>query len=257
MIADAHISASLGTLGLAAALRDAATQGATDACIVRRADSPTAARDRRAVANARLSSPAPLNVTEGVLVCAQAHRAPAAQAAVDAARDADVTLLAVDTVMDEPVAGSFTDDRTAAEAQRRYYMELNAVVRRVEGWDALALVDLVRAHTALAPFEEVRPLVEPVLAHLVDTGRGLAVDASSARRGLTADKALADILALYRELGGTVVTAGSLATERWMVGRGVDGLERMLEDLGFEGVCTYERHDPVMHPFSDPMALAS
>ena len=44
MIADAHISASLGTLGLAAALRDAATQGATDACIVRRADSPTAAR---------------------------------------------------------------------------------------------------------------------------------------------------------------------------------------------------------------------
>ncbi|BCV18972.1 hypothetical protein AAK684_02915 [Leptogranulimonas caecicola] len=258
MIVDSSIACSLGMsspVALAKVVHKAAGQGASEVCLVRHATSCTAA-GAGALAKASAYAPAGMKVTRGIMVDAQAHRIAEAQRAIDEAHEADVIMLYADKIMDEEVAGSFTVEHDAAEAQQRYYMELCAVVDRLEGWDALALVDLVRRYTALVPFEQIKPFVVQILKSLISHNCALAIDGSCVRSGLTRDKALYDILALYRELGGSFITVGSLATESWMIGRGVDELEAMLQELGFEGVYSYHEHKAVFHGFANGGAVA-
>ena len=261
MIIDSSIAYRLGVsfpITLSKAVRLAAELGASEVCFVQRAGRRSAGGGY-SFAKAYSRALAARKVTQGVLVSAQAHRIAEAQEAIDEACEADVVMLCVESVMGEEVADAFTKGRDAAEAQRRYYMELCSVVDRLEGWDSLASIDLVRRYTALVPFEQIKPFVTQILESLIAHGRSLAIDGSCTRCGLTRDKALRDILALYRELGGSLITVGSFATESWMVGRGVDELEAMLQELGYEGVYSYHEHKATFHGFAseESVALAS
>ncbi len=58
-----------------------------------------------------------------------------------------------------------------------------------------------------------------------------------------------EILKLYRELGGEIVTIGSDAhAPRW-VGWDSEGTQGELRELGFEAVYTFEKMKPMRHAF--------
>mgnify|MGYP001290410962 FL=1 len=59
------------------------------------------------------------------------------------------------------------------------------------------------------PFQNIKPLIEKVLKTVISDGKGIEVNTSSYRYGLSDTTPSTDILKLYRELGGKIITMGS------------------------------------------------
>lgn len=85
-------------------------------------------------------------------------------------------------------------------------------------------------HFCLAPHKEK---IAALLEKLISRGIALEVNTSTIWRGLGFTMPQAEILALYRELGGDLITIGSDAHSPQNLGRGIgEGLE-LLRSLGF------------------------
>nr|WP_300186270.1 histidinol-phosphatase HisJ family protein [uncultured Agathobaculum sp.] len=144
----------------------------------------------------------------------------------------------------------FQHGRTQREYNERYYEELLAVVQQYQGYSVLGHLDLITRYDkqGVYPFERVRPLVEAILRRVIADGKGIEVNTSSHRYGLTDTTPSVAILQLYRELGGTILTIGSDSHAPAHLGTHIEQARALLRDMGFRQFCTFERMQPVFHP---------
>lgn len=144
----------------------------------------------------------------------------------------------------------FQRGRTQREYNERYYEELLAVVQQYQGYSVLGHLDLITRYDeqGVYPFERVRPLVEAILRRVIADGKGIEVNTSSHRYGLTDTTPSVAILQLYRELGGTILTIGSDSHAPAHLGTHIEEARALLRDLGFRQFCTFEQMQPVFHP---------
>ena len=75
-------------------------------------------------------------------------------------------------------------------------------------------------------------------------GRGIEVNTSGWRYGLGAPQPTDDVLSLYRDLGGTIVTIGSDSHKPEHLGAYLRIAQDRLRALGFSRACTYECGEP-------------
>lgn len=91
--------------------------------------------------------------------------------------------------------------------------------------------------------------IETVLRELVKAGKALEVNVSGWRQGMGEPLPGGKWLAMYKALGGTMVTLGSDAHTAEDLGaditRGID----LLREVGFAGVTVFEKRKPVLYPF--------
>lgn len=144
----------------------------------------------------------------------------------------------------------FQRGRTQREYNERYYEELLAVVQQYQGYSVLGHLDLITRYDeqGVYPFERVRPLVEAILRRVIADGKGIEVNTSSHRYGLTDTTPSVAILQLYRELGGTILTIGSDSHAPAHLGTYIGEARALLRDMGFRQFCTFEQMQPVFHP---------
>lgn len=144
----------------------------------------------------------------------------------------------------------FQRGRTQQEYNERYYEELLDVVQQYQGYSVLGHLDLITRYDeqGVYPFERVRPLVEAILRRVIADGKGIEVNTSSHRYGLTDTTPSVAILQLYRELGGTILTIGSDSHAPAHLGTYIGEARALLRDLGFRQFCTFERMQPVFYP---------
>ena len=144
----------------------------------------------------------------------------------------------------------FQRGRTQQEYNERYYEELLDVVQQYQGYSVLGHLDLITRYDeqGVYPFERVRPLVEAILRRVIADGKGIEVNTSSHRYGLTDTTPSVAILQLYRELGGTILTIGSDSHAPAHLGTYIGEARALLRDLGFRQFCTFEQMQPVFHP---------
>ena len=77
--------------------------------------------------------------------------------------------------------------------------------------------------------------------------KGIEVNTSSHRYGLKDLTPSRDILKLYKELGGKIITIGSDSHKPGHLGAFVDETKEELKALGFEQICTFDKMKPVYH----------
>ena len=147
--------------------------------------------------------------------------------------------------------GDFQRGRTQEEIHRAYYEELLAVVECFRDYTVLGHLDLIRRYDPAGdyPFENVRDVVAAILRRVIDDGKGIEVNTSGIRYGLGDFQPCREILELYRDLGGTVVTVGSDSHRPEQLGSYLRLAYRELEELGFAGVWTFERGEGTLHRF--------
>ena len=97
------------------------------------------------------------------------------------------------------------------------------------------------------PFEKIKPIVEEILQVVIADGKGLEVNTSSYRYGLSDTTPSVEILKRYRELGGKIVTIGSDSHKPEHLGAYIEETKEMLRKAGYTQFCTYERMSPVFH----------
>ena len=57
-----------------------------------------------------------------------------------------------------------------------------------------------------------------------------------------------DILKLYYDLGGRILTIGSDSHKKEDLGAHIEALKKELKAIGFESFCTFKKMKPIFHP---------
>ncbi len=143
----------------------------------------------------------------------------------------------------------FQRGRTQQEYHERYYEELLAVMQEYKDYSVLGHLDSITRYDkrGTLPFKRVRPIIEQILRCVIEDGKGIEVNTSSHRYGLSDTTPSVEILKLYRELGGTILTIGSDSHAPAYLGTHITETRALLRELGFRQFCTFDRMQPVFH----------
>ena len=90
----------------------------------------------------------------------------------------------------------------------------------------------------------MRPIIEEILRAVIADGKGIEVNTSSHRYGLSDSTPSEDILRLYHELGGEVITIGSDSHAPEHLGAYLAEAQDQLRSLGYRYTCTFEGMKP-------------
>ena len=162
----------------------------------------------------------------------------------------DFILLSVHQVEDKEFwTQDFQRGRTQIEYNERYYEEMLNLVNHYHNYSVLGHLDLIVRYDEMGvyPFARVRPYIEEILKKVIKEGKGIEVNTSSHRYGLADSTPSKEILRLYRELGGDVITIGSDSHKPEHLGTYLEEAKGLLKSLGFLKFCTYKNMRPIFH----------
>lgn len=162
----------------------------------------------------------------------------------------DFIILSVHQVEDQEFwLQTFQKGRTQKEYNERYYEEILALVQQYHNYSVLGHLDLINRYdeAGIYPFEKVKPIVTEILKTVIADGKGIEVNTSSHRYGLNDLTPSREILKLYRELGGEIITIGSDSHKKEHLGAYIEETKNVLKELGYTKYCTFESMTPIYH----------
>jgi histidinol-phosphatase (PHP family) len=190
-------------------------------------------------------------IKSGLELGVQTHTIPQFNALWDKYADEfDFILLSIHQVGDlEFWTGEFQEGRTQEEYNRAYYEELYKVATAFDHWSVLAPLDLIKRYdpAGALDFPANRDLVAATLEHTIAQGKGIELNTSSVRYGLADSQPATEILTLYRDLGGTVITLGSDSHAPEHLGAYIRHFQHRLASLGVKGFHTFDKMAPTFH----------
>jgi len=137
----------------------------------------------------------------------------------------------------------YTED-TVEEIARRYYESL-LELSETGVFDCIGHIDLFKRHCRRHGFPDQYDLYEPVirrvLQNVIKRGKGIEINTSGLRQASGETMPGLNVLRLYKELGGTIITAGSDAHRPVDVGAGLDEACALMRRAGFCHIAVYNQ----------------
>ncbi|MFS0674804.1 histidinol-phosphatase HisJ family protein [Ornithinibacillus sp. 179-J 7C1 HS] len=143
-------------------------------------------------------------------------------------------------------SGEFFENRTVEEAYATYYRELLYCVKEFEDFSVLGHLDLVKRYKRGSKYD-FHEVITEILKVVIEKGKGIELNTSGFRYGLNSAMPSTDILQLYRNLGGKIITIGSDSHIAETVGFEFRTSLELLGSLGFNYIATYENGEPSFH----------
>lgn len=143
----------------------------------------------------------------------------------------------------------FQTGRSQAEYNQRYYEEMLHIVKVYQNYSVLGHMDLITRYdqNGIYPFKKTEPVISEILKIVISSGKGLELNTSYHRYGLHDTTPSVNILKLYRDLGGEIITIGSDSHKPEHLGAYINDAKHLLKSLGFRFFCTYDKMQPVHH----------
>lgn len=149
----------------------------------------------------------------------------------------------------------FQQGRSQDEYNQRYYDEILAQVKNYHDYSVLGHLDLIARYdkAGIYPFVKIRDKIAEILKIVIADGKGIELNTSSVRykiHNAQGEKELTpsrEILALYKELGGRIITIGSDSHKPEHLGAYIAEQSQELKKLGFKEICTFEKMQPIFH----------
>jgi len=187
-----------------------------------------------------------LNILIGAEL-AEPHEYPTEISNLISAGRFDLLIGSVHWVSGELISAPNFDFSRMAELYDAYF---ETVLRMVEtaDFDVLAHIDIVKRYGVmrLGPFraEPFYNRIAHILRVIIERQIALEVNTSGLRQPCKELFPSLEILRLYRDMGGEMVTVGSDAHRVEHVGFGLDQAVSVLRDLGFKGLTTFRDRVP-------------
>lgn len=135
-------------------------------------------------------------------------------------------------------ADNFTRGIEPIDALGQYYKNMYKCVDNFNNFDVLGHIDYIDRYfedfSTIPKYEEYHYLIESILKILIQKGKGIEVNTAGMRYGLDYFHPKIQILKLYKELGGEIITVGSDSHTPETIGYGYKAVEKMLKDIGFK-----------------------
>lgn len=143
----------------------------------------------------------------------------------------------------------FQKGKTQKEYNDAYYQEIYEVMKRYDHYSVLGHLDAIKRddRCGIYPFEQSKDIITQILRHAIAHGKGIEVNTSNFRYQLPDLTPCKDILRLYHELGGTILTLGSDSHKEEHLAAHFPHVISELKKIGFTKYCTFEGMSPIFH----------
>ncbi len=147
----------------------------------------------------------------------------------------------------------FQRGKTQDEYNYLYYKEILDVIKVYKDYSILGHIDSIVRYDLAGeyPFEKIRDIVTEILKTAISDNKGIEVNTSCFRYGLKDLTPSRDIIRLYKELGGKIITIGSDSHKKEHLANKIKETKKELLDMGFEYYCTYDKMTPTFHRLDD------
>lgn len=141
-------------------------------------------------------------------------------------------------------------DRTLEEAFETYYKELLYCIQRYDRYNVLGHIDLIKRYTDEQPSNLFHDYLEEIFRTIIPQGKGIELNTSGTRYGLSHNMPGDDVLKLYKECGGEILTLGSDAHRPADIAHEFRESLELFDSIGFRYVATFDNGEPSFHPIS-------
>ena len=146
---------------------------------------------------------------------------------------------------------SYQDGKTEKEYYEDYFNEIYYLVQNYSNYCVLGHLDMMKRYDekdGYNPFVENKEIITKILKRVIADGKGIELNTSSIKYKLDDLMPSRDILKLYLELGGEVLTIGSDShCKRDLKNSHIEELKQELREIGFTKFCTFEKMKPTFH----------
>lgn len=150
-------------------------------------------------------------------------------------------------------SGDFFRNKTMEAAYETYYNELLYCVKNYQKYNILGHIDLVKRYTKEQPDWNFHDIISEIFNVIIPQGKGIELNTSGVRYGLSNGMPSNDILKLYKEMGGEIITLGSDShVESTIAYQFAESLE-LLQGIGFRYISAFENGEPKFYPIDKVM----
>lgn len=144
-------------------------------------------------------------------------------------------------------SGEFFADKSVEKAYEIYYKELLSCIKEYKHFSILGHLDLVKRYTKKKSKDNFHEIIREIFKEVIPAGKGIELNTSGYRYGLEASMPSLDILKLYKQCGGEIITIGSDShTPETLAYRFDRGLE-LIKEAGFEYIASFTAGKPEFH----------
>ena len=148
-------------------------------------------------------------------------------------------------------SGNFFKGKTVDEAFEIYYKELLECVKRFDQFSILGHLDLVKRYAKEQSTHSFHDIIDEIFKVIIPRGQGIELNTSGHKYGLPTGMPSKDILTLYKERGGEILTLGSDSHVADTVGYDFKASLELFESIGFKYITTFEKMKPTFHKIAD------
>lgn len=134
-------------------------------------------------------------------------------------------------------------------AYLRYFEDILNSINSFDDFDVYGHIDYIIRYgnyeNKKLNFQEFKEILSEILKNLILKGKGIEVNSSGIRYGLKQTHPHKDILKLYKDLGGEIVTVGSDAHTTKDMCAYFDKVYEMLREVGFRYISVFEKRKPL------------
>ncbi|MBQ7765809.1 MAG: histidinol-phosphatase HisJ family protein [Lachnospiraceae bacterium] len=148
----------------------------------------------------------------------------------------------------DPYYPAFWEDRSLKDGLTVYLEDIHQNVHNFTDYDVYGHLDYIVRY---APgknkdfrFADYADILEDILKTIIDKGKGIEVNSAGFRQGLGAPNPCADILKLYRSLGGEILTTGSDAHKPEDIASDFTQTEALIQSCGFKYYTVFKNRQP-------------
>lgn len=157
----------------------------------------------------------------------------------------DFVIMSLHTIDRKDIHGdNFTYNKKPIEALNIYYDTLYHIVKNYENYDVLGHLDYIdryfESFSQIPEFKKYAALVEDILKLVIRKDKGIEINTAGVKYGLGYYHPKIEILKLYKELGGEIITVGSDAHCPEFIGYEYREVEKLLRELGFKYIYIYK-----------------
>ncbi len=150
---------------------------------------------------------------------------------------------------EDPYFPSFFEGKTREEAETLYLQDLLESIKAFDEYNVVGHIGYVchyAPYNAPLSYSDHRELIDRILQTAISAGKGIEVNASGYYK-YNEPMPTPDIIRRFLELGGEIITVGSDAHFKEVVGAKYKETIGLLKSLGVKSVCTFESMKPVFH----------
>ena len=137
----------------------------------------------------------------------------------------------------------FFENRSAEDSYVAFYTYMRDCLLNYKEYDVLGHFNIIDRYTDRIPSDTVyMDMVEEILKIIITDGKGIEINTSSFRYGMR-DRTTPplEVLQLFKDLGGEIITIGSDAHRAKDIGYRLDFAVEMIKSVGLKYLATYDQ----------------